>query len=157
MMRLLGATLSGVIFCFVGPPFALLAMVGLGTLYFMRIGYTGSDALRRFIDMMDQLSEAIGLTATLVLLLGLCAVAALSAGIAAARITRPYAYVASSFIILICAGTLLFIGRRAPEPLYLWLFILGGTVSVLVGAWVGGRTYWPDPRPTSQPAPRDRA
>jgi hypothetical protein len=147
MIRLLGATLSGVIFCFIGPPFALLALVGLGTLYFMRLGYTALDGYWRIAEMLNEMSDAAGPTATVVLLLGLCAVAALSAGMVAARITRQHAYVAGVFIILICAGTLLFIGSHAREPLYLWLFILGGTVCVLVGVFIGSRTYWPNPRP----------
>ena len=148
MIRLLGATLSGIIYCFIGPPFALLALIGLGTLHFMRLGYTASDAFWRFTSMLDRATDAAGPTFTIILLLGLCAAAALSAGIVAARITRRYAYLASLFIILVCAGTLLYIGRFRVLEIYLWLFILGGTASVLVGAFIGGRTYWPDAGPS---------
>ena len=147
MIRLLGATLTGVLFCFVGPPFALLALVGIGTLYLMRLGYSTRDAFWHVARMLDQATDAMGPTGNLVLLLGLCAAAALSAGIAAARITRAYDYVASIFIILICAGTLLYVGRFWPQSIYLWLFIAGGTVCVLFGTFIGRRTHWPDSRP----------
>jgi hypothetical protein len=161
MLRLIGATLCGLIFCFVAPLFVPLSLMVLGMLAFMRHGYGARDAFLRVNTLLDQLFDAMGSVGSVVLALGLCALAALAAGIAAARIAprpRPWhPYIASLLIILVAAGTIYFaVADFRIDPIYLWLFIAGGTVCVLLGTVIGRRTHWPDPRPDPSPAPARR-
>jgi hypothetical protein len=157
MLRFIGATLAGLIFCAIGPIFIPVALYVLSLLYMIRQGHTLAVAQQEIGQLVRySVFHLDGIWAWLVIL-GLCAIASLAAGVAAARIARDYAYVAAIVIIFVCTVTLAYIGRGAPDPIFLWLFILGGAVCVFAGCFLGRWSSWPEAsRPVPSKPPADR-
>jgi len=132
-MRLFGALAAGQAYSFLTPLFIPLLVFLATAQYLIFQGYSWRNAQRVVLRLLD-IVDGFGL----VLVIGLCVVAAVSGGFIAARIVREIPYNACSLLVTINV-TICAIAMRGMRELDLAAFLFGGSVCVFLGGYLSDR------------------
>jgi MFS family permease len=149
MLRLTGATLCGLVFCFGWPDFITRAFVQFGRLLLLRSGHDWDRAFYLARRMEHQIMRRIDDDWQIALLLAVVAVAALGGGAVAGHLARRHDYKSAAFVCLVSGSYLVYwyVDHDGRKHLLFALCLLAGAACVFLGCFAARflrtRIRWP--------------
>lgn len=149
MLRLTGAVLCGLFFCFAWPIFITQAFVYSVSLLLLRSGHDWDAAFYFAYRLERKIMMSIDEDWQIVLMFSIVVTAAMGGGAVAGILARGRAYIGASLIVLICGLYIIdyYVDGGGTEHLWFALFLLACAACVFLGCFaarfLGPRIRWP--------------